>query len=173
MTHIACWPITHFRGRSHSSLHQSAAMHGRWMTCLLVVLLQFTSLLAAQAQAPNSSGNGAVSGGSSSSSNSNSPNSGYESNPFSFGLDFAGGHGIEYTLAVLMIIWGTVCLFLGVRLFKVSYWLVVWHMQCTTLHILAPCLIRLTCLLFILLRDCLHVCCSSPYSPLHGSAWAV
>jgi hypothetical protein len=86
----------------------------------LIVLLQCVSLLAAQAQTPNSSGNDAVSGGTSSSSNSNSPSSGYESNPFSFGLDFAGGHGIEYTLAVLMVIWGTMCLFLGVRLFKVS-----------------------------------------------------
>ena len=92
-------------------------MRGRWIAGLLIVLLQFAFLLDAQAQTPNSSGNGALSGGTSS---SNSPSSGYESNPFSFGLDFAGGHGIEYTLAVLMVIWGTVCLFLGVRLFKVS-----------------------------------------------------
>ena len=50
----------------------------------------------------------------------------YANNPFSFGLGFAGGNGLEYTLSVALIGWGLVCLLLGVRLFKTSLFCITW-----------------------------------------------
>jgi len=50
----------------------------------------------------------------------------FDSNPFSFALDFAGGNGLEYTLSVLLIVWGIALLVLGVRLFKISLFTIAW-----------------------------------------------
>ena len=63
----------------------------------------------------------------SSSSSSGPPsdaNSDSHANPFSFSLSFVGANGISYTLAVVAIGWGIVCLFFGVRLFKLSLFLI-------------------------------------------------
>lgn len=47
-------------------------------------------------------------------------------NPFSFGLNFAAGNGFEHTLAVLLIIFGVICIYFGVRLFKVAIFGIAW-----------------------------------------------
>jgi hypothetical protein len=50
----------------------------------------------------------------------------YDSNPFSFALDFYGGNGFEHTIAIVLIVWGLICLFLGVRLFKFTLFFIAW-----------------------------------------------
>ena len=59
-------------------------------------------------------------------SNSASSQDPYASNPFTFALDFYGGNGLEYTLSVILIIWGCILLVLGVRLFKISIFVLTW-----------------------------------------------
>lgn len=108
--------------------HVPPSLSARRLASLLLLcglaLLSMHPLLSAMAQdAAVSTPPPAASPAAASSDNDNDR---YASNPFSFALDFYGGNGLEYTLSVVLIAWGCVLVVLGVRLFKISIFVLTW-----------------------------------------------
>jgi hypothetical protein len=109
---------------------QSSIATGRF-TCMLYWLVVVSFLLSTSVLAESSST------GSSSSSSSGTEPDPYASNPFSFGLDFVGGNGLEHLIAIVLLIWGLTLLFFGVRLFKFSLFIIAWFAVGSLVYYLA------------------------------------